>query len=570
MKASHKYIYSTQDKKHAKRSLREKLSGMRLKWKLFAFLVAFVAFALLVVWFFQVGMLDRFYRGARRKDILRAVDIIVESVPGDDNSVSEIALKCASDYDVCVRLFKITDNKASEIASVEGSDGCFIHFMGYSELSAIVNKAIENGGEFIETLDFSPFPRQSSEKSEKTYKKDLPDATADTKRSGTSAQDDSFDADSVNKDKYDGVKNDGSSDILHTDEKISSEIYVKVFDASDGCEYALLINANLVPVNSIVNTLNIQFIWIVTLMTVGALILAFVLSGIIARPVSDMNAAAKKLSRGEYDVVFPENGCRETRELAATLNQTANELSKSDRLQKELIANISHDLRTPLTMICGYSEVMRDIPGENTPENMQVVIDEATRMSELVKDLLDISKIRSGARTPSLEYFDITETVNTVLQRYEKLIEHDGYQISFIYDRHITVFADRTMILQVIYNLINNAVNYCGEDKKVKVTQTVADNRGRITVSDNGVGISEADIRYVWDRYYKVDKVHKIATVGTGLGLSIVKEILELHNATYGVYSTLGVGSAFWFELEVQNIENEEIKSGDKEGEDIE
>lgn len=555
MEASRKHRSSSEkNKKSEKRSLREMLGGMKLKWKLFAFLVIFVVFALLVVWFFQVGMLDRFYRKARHKDILKAVDAIVASVPSDEDSISETALKCASDYDVCVRLFKITDNKASEIASVEGSGGCFIHFMEYSELSAIVAKAIENGGEFIETLDFSPFPRESYEKSDKSYKKELPDATADNKKYGTADQDASADADSVNKDRYDSLKNDGSGDVLHTDEKISSEIYVKVFTASNGGGYAVLINASLVPVNSIVNTLNTQFIWIVILMTVGALILALLLSGIIAKPVSDMNTSAKKLSKGEYDVVFPEKGCRETRELAATLNQTADELSKNDRLQKELIANISHDLRTPLTMICGYSEVMRDIPGENTPENMQVVIDEATRMSELVKDLLDISKIRSGARAPSLEYFDITETVNAVLQRYEKLIKRDGYQISFIYDKNITVLADRTMILQVIYNLINNAVNYCGEDKRVKVTQTVADNRVRITVSDNGAGISEEDIRYVWDRYYKVDKVHKIATVGTGLGLSIVKEILEKHNATYGVYSTLGVGSAFWFELEIQNI----------------
>lgn len=560
MGMSHKRMYAfANNKKTEKISIREKIGGMKLKWKLFAFLVIFVVFALLVVWFFQVGMLDNFYRDARHKDILKAADTISASLTSDPENISDTALQCASDYGVCIRLFKINDNKASEIASVEGSGGCFIHFMGHGELSLMVHQAIENNGVFVETLDFSPFKKTSSVND----KDDINitdgnrsfDADGDDERPSTSNGATANDGDKVNRDEYESSKNDKLNNITHTDEKVSSEIYVKVFNASDGFRYAMFINANLVPVNSIVSTLNVQFIWIMILMTVGALVLALVISGIIAKPVSDMNTAAKKLSCGEYDVVFPEKGCRETRELAATLNHTAIELSKNDRLQKELIANISHDLRTPLTMICGYSEVMRDIPGENTPENMQVIIDEATRMSELVKDILDISKIRSGSRAPSFEYFDITETVNAVLQRYEKLIKHDGYQITFSYDENITVFADRTMILQVIYNLINNAVNYCGEDKKVKVAQTVSDSKVRITVSDNGVGISAEDIQYVWDRYYKIDRVHKIATVGTGLGLSIVKEILEQHDATYGVYSTPGVGSAFWFELKIENVD---------------
>lgn len=558
MGMSHKRIYTfPNDKKSEKVSIKNKISGMRLKWKLFVFLVLFVVFALLVVWFFQVGMLDNFYRDARHKDILKASDIILSSLPNDSEGISDTALQCAADYSLCIRLFKITDNTASEIASVEGSGGCFIHFMEHSELSSMVHQAIENNGVFVETLDFSPFKKTSSNDEYGDDENISSNAEDDyDKRSNISSGTISDNGDSVSRDQYDNLKSDKPNSIAHIDEKISSEIYVKVFNASDGCRYAIFINANLVPVNSIVSTLNVQFIWIVILMTVGALVLAFVISGIIAKPVSDMNTAAKKLSCGEYDVVFPEKGCRETRELAATLNHTANELSKTDRLQKELIANISHDLRTPLTMICGYSEVIRDIPGENTPENMQVIIDEATRMSELVKDILDISKIRSGSRAPSFEYFDITETVNAVLQRYEKLIKHDGYQITFSYEENITVLADRTMILQVVYNLINNAVNYCGEDKKVRVTQTVSDSKVRITVSDNGVGISAEDIQYVWDRYYKIDRVHKIATVGTGLGLSIVKEILEQHDATYGVYSTPGVGSAFWFELKVENLEN--------------
>jgi signal transduction histidine kinase len=264
-----------------------------------------------------------------------------------------------------------------------------------------------------------------------------------------------------------------------------------------------------------------------------------------------MNESAKQLAHGRYDVVFSGEGYRETHELADTLNYASYELSRLDRLQKELIANISHDLRTPLTMIKGYGEVMRDIPGENTAENIQVVIDETTRLSELVNDLLDLSKIQSGSRKAVFEDFDLTAAVEEVMKRYDAFTAHQGYHITFMADERATVFADRGMILQVLYNLINNAVNYTGDDLSVAVVQTVSNGRVRISVTDTGQGIEADEIPQIWERYYKVDKVHRRAMIGTGLGLSIVKGVLELHNATYGVESEVGKGSTFWFELDI-------------------
>jgi signal transduction histidine kinase len=267
-----------------------------------------------------------------------------------------------------------------------------------------------------------------------------------------------------------------------------------------------------------------------------------------------MNNAAKELARGNYDADFSGKGYREINELAITLNYASKELAKTDKLQRELISNISHDLRTPLTMIKGYSEVMRDIPDENTPENIQVIIDETTRLSELVNDMLDLSKIQSGARKPDFEEFSITDTVKDTLVRYEKLIKQGGYRIEFDADRDAIVVADRGMILQVVYNLINNAINYTGSDKYVMVTQTCTEAGVRISVTDTGEGISPEDIGQIWERYYRVDKVHKRETIGTGLGLSIVKGVLEIHNANFGVDSREGEGSTFWFELQLSNI----------------
>ena len=341
---------------------------------------------------------------------------------------------------------------------------------------------------------------------------------------------------------------------------------MRLATGGDGAEYVILLDSELTPVSATISTLKAQFFLIAVVLLLGALLLAYLISRRVSRPLVRMNEAAQTLAKGEYDVHFAGQGYRETRELAKTLNYAAEELSKIDRLQKELIANISHDLRTPLTMITGYGEVMRDLPGENTPENVQVIIDEATHLSALVNDLLDLSRLQSGMREPRMETFDLTETVRTLLHRYDRLTSHDGYRITFAAEQEVEIRADRTMLLQVIYNLINNAINYCGEDKAVEVVQTLKeDGMVRLSVIDHGEGISEEELPHIWDRYYKVDRVHRRARIGTGLGLSIAKGALELHGASYGVNCRKGQGSEFWFELpivtdeaEMENKETEE------------
>ena len=193
---------------------------------------------------------------------------------------------------------------------------------------------------------------------------------------------------------------------------------------------------------------------------------------------------------------------------------------------------------------------MRDIPGENTAENIQVVIDETTRLSELVSDLLDLSKIQSGTRKPVFEEFDLTAAVEEVMKRYDAFTAHQGYRITFEAETRATVFADHSMILQVLYNLIGNAVNYTGEDKRVFVTLRKTDeNTFRFSVRDTGEGIKSEDFPNIWRRYYRSSEMHKRPVRGTGLGLSIVKTVLTKHNFYHGVESEEGKGSLFFVDF---------------------
>ena len=246
---------------------------------------------------------------------------------------------------------------------------------------------------------------------------------------------------------------------------------------------------------------------------------------------------------------------REVSELADTLNFAAGELSKTEGLRREFVANVSHDLRTPLTMIKGYAEVMRDLPGENTPENVQIIIDEAGRLNDLVNDLLDLSRLQAGVMELNRTRFNLTASIREILGRYQRFKD---YRFPFEPKEEAYVVADELKISQVVYNLVNNAVNYAGEDKTVSLEQALSGGRVRVSVTDTGEGIPADRLRDIWDRYYKVDREHRRAQVGTGLGLSIVKNVLDLHGGAYGVISQEGKGSTFWFELPIDTQRSSE------------
>ena len=211
---------------------------------------------------------------------------------------------------------------------------------------------------------------------------------------------------------------------------------------------------------------------------------------------------------------------------------------------------MTHDLKTPLTMIKAYASMIQEISGgdpEKRAKHTQVIIDESDRLTALVNDILNLSKIRSGMDTLKLQTFNLSEFIHTVLERFGYLTEKMGYTMERDIEDELYTEADMEKIEQVVYNLVGNAVNYTGEDKKIGVALKRTENgKIRFSVSDTGKGIPPEEISTIWDRYYRSSETHKRPIKGTGLGLSIVKTILIKHNFEYGVESEVGKGSTFY------------------------
>ncbi len=509
-----------------KNYIRREQRPISVKWKMFAILICFVTVFVVFVWVFEIRLLNFFYQTARFNEL---EDTAAEITELFDHGVltSENITQKAEELHNDIWIYQASEGSIDvnrPLYHASGTREPFITFIE-DEFDNLYQSTLFNGGSYIAIVPM------------KNYKESYFDFKI---------IEDNYEE--PNKYPY----------VSPTANQNLTTLYLNVYNNGEN-EILIIQRSHLEPLGATIQTLKNQFLFIGTFLIIAAFVLAICMAKFITKPIVQINDSAKCLAKGRYDAEFIGHGYREIEELSNTLNYAARELSKNDELQKELIANVSHDLRTPLTMIKGYGEVMRDIPGENTAENIQVIIDEATRLSDLVNDMFDISKIQSGTRKPEMRPFCLTETVRATIARYDKLTKQDGYKIEFIADSDIYVCADSTMILQVIYNLINNAINYSGDDKLVVVKQTAAGKKVRISITDNGEGISEADIPLIWDRYYKVDKVHRRATVGTGLGLSIVKGILELHNATYGVTSAPTKGSTFWFELDIADAD--EIKA---------
>jgi len=312
----------------------------------------------------------------------------------------------------------------------------------------------------------------------------------------------------------------------------------------------IIVSTNIEPIGAATKVLSNQLIYITITLVFLSFIISIYISKKFVKPITEITNTAKELGKGNYNVVFKESEYEEINNLANSLNYSANELKKTDGLRKELIANVSHDIKTPLTIIKAYSEMIKDLSGdikEKRDEHLSVIIDQADLLTKLTDDMMNLSRLETGTAKLNNEQYDIVPQVNNILNSF-RCFEDYKFILSVENDlKECIVNADKIKIYQVLYNLISNAINFVGEDKTVYINILNKNNIVRIEIKDNGKGI--ADVSQIFDRYYKSNDKFRKSGCGTGLGLSIVKNILELHNFKYGVNSKVGIGTTFWFEL---------------------
>ena len=484
---------------------KKKKNAKSILHKLLFYFLGLSAIILLILWFTQTVFLDDIYRMITTARVKADTEYIASHI--DDDDIVATLDKLHDDNNMIIEVYNASTMFFNRLYSSE-EDWKVGMFLRPHELYSYYTQASENGGKFFEN------------------------------------------------NKTPVEQNGELSTVYYTEQANSQHLTSVRLVKSDDKEVMIILRAPITPVESTVTTIRFLLIIITVLVVILSAFLAILASKNIAKPLQDTTKKAKRLGKQDYEVSFDSKGYKEVEELNATLNYASAELAVADGLRKELIANVSHDLRTPLTMITGYAEVMKDIPGENTEENLQAIIDESQRLTNLVNDLLDISKLQSGAIPVEKHEFSITSCINSIISRFTIVCQKQGYIINFEPTEEAFVFADEARISQVVYNLISNAVNYSSKRKEITIKQTVTSNTVRIDIVDSGDGIEPEKLQNIWDRYYRVDKTHHRAVMGTGLGLSIVKEILDMHNSHFGVTSTLGVGSDFWFELETAKDNN--------------
>ncbi|MGI6204819.1 MAG: sensor histidine kinase [Anaerovoracaceae bacterium] len=339
---------------------------------------------------------------------------------------------------------------------------------------------------------------------------------------------------------------------IHTGQgKNNILIYAKYLD--EDSETIMYMVTPLYPMASTKKIIRSQLVYIMIISLALAFILSFYLSDRISRPIRNITKSARRLGDGDYGAVFHSRGeYTEIQNLTDSLNKTSFELQKTSNLQRDLMSNVSHDLRTPLTMIKSYAEMIRDLSGDDPvkrEKHLNTIIEEADRLNVFVNDLLELSRMQSGTAQLHLTDFDICETTRQLMEPYHVLELQDGYSIEYNHPDVQYVNADRDKINRVISNLLSNAVKYCGADKKIIVNIKHWGPTIHMEFIDHGIGIKPEELQSIWDRYYQTSSHHVRSSTGSGLGLSIVKQILQLHNAKFGVESKVGRGTTFWFEL---------------------
>ena len=491
---------------------------MTFKKKLWLYFTLFTAFIFSMLWLLQTVFLQGFYNSMLIKNTRNVAEEIVEN--GSNEQINNIIDRLARDNSVLVF---VTDKNGNLLY---GSDE-------YKEIQNNLDMEKQGKSGIKKENDDRDFPKDKEAP--------LNGRPEQKKRGNRTELPDNFD------EIYDLLLS-GSSDSAELDMEglFAYGTYIDYPGYEDGA--ILYVSTTKDAVGSSVRIIRLQLIWV----TVISLILGFILSWLLARkfssPVDNLSMKAKHLGTREYEDGPVNSFCLELDELNGTLDETNIKLNRSREFQMELLSNVSHDLRTPLTMIKGYAEMIRDISWENDEDrnsDVQVIIKEADRLTALVNEILEYSELQSmtGEESNEFEEIDLSALVRSSAMRFEKLSRPDNVIVEKDILDNIKIKGDAGRLERALYNLMDNAVRHTGSGKNIRVSLSEKDGKALVKVTDFGDGISEEESKVIWDRYY-TSRQRKGKGV-SGLGLAIVKQIVTLHSGSCFVESTKGEGSTF-------------------------
>lgn len=290
------------------------------------------------------------------------------------------------------------------------------------------------------------------------------------------------------------------------------------------------------------------------LLILASTIMGFIISRSITRPINKLMTKAKYISKGEYDKKIEINtDILEINDLINSINNLSQSIKEQENIRKRLTGDISHELKTPLTNIQSHLEAMIDGIWEPTEERLLSVKEEAERLSSLVSDMQKLNKYDESSIKLKKDNVNISDIICFVIFQFSNLAKSKNIKIEYE-KKNINLYCDKDKITQALVNILSNAIRYSNEGSTIFIEERLKDNKVIISIEDQGIGISEEDLKYVFERFYRADKSRTRATGGTGIGLTIVKSIVSSHGGEVKLESKLGEGSKFIIILPKEDI----------------
>lgn len=348
--------------------------------------------------------------------------------------------------------------------------------------------------------------------------------------------------------------------------------YIEMYGELD-CGYLFLVRITNESIMEMVSVANRFYLNVGLVITLFGILLTGFIAARVTKPIRELADVSKRMSNLDFDVKYMGNSKDEIGVLGESMNEMSDALEKTiselktannelkkdieekteiDQLRKEFIANVSHELKTPIAIIQGYAEGLKESVNDDAESRnfyCDVIVDEAVRMNKMVKKLLTLNQIEFGNIQPEYERFDIVQTIDNILNQTQILLSEKGATVDFDNSKPVYVWSDEFQIEEVITNYLSNAINHLDKERIIRINVVPSGGVVRVSVENTGENIPEDTLDRIWDKFYKVDKARTREYGGSGIGLSIVKAIMASIHMNCGVKNTTA-GVEFWFEVE--------------------